>query len=190
MRVNEQEKMSPEAAMSQETFARANAETINPQFGTSNAEIPFDEAAGASADASHSEGAKSKWEADVVQTLELGKQFLQMGVGIIGLARAEASLSVRTIPKLLTVWLLMLPVIVLTWCAFSLLVSWIVTGASNEIGLGIFTFFLLQVLLLLVCYWLTVRYRSRIGFGYTRTQIKDFIRSTQHEIDRGNKTAQ
>lgn len=175
--------------MSQETFAQVNAENINPQFTNPDA-TSFGSGANPDAEAPNSESPKNKWETDVVQTLELGKQFLHVGAEIIGLARAEAQLSVRTFPKLLAVWLLMLPVIVLTWCSFSLLLSWVVAATSNEIGFGIFTFFLLQVLLLLMCYWLTVRYRSRIGFPYTRTQIKDFIRSTQHEVDRGDKTAE
>ena len=184
MKVNEQAKSSPEAALSQEAFVHANSEHPDASFSKADANTRFDDAI----NSNHDGEPKNKWQADAEQILELGKQFLDFGAGLMSLARAEALLSVRTFPKLLMLWLLMVPVILMTWCAFSVLLSWMVTAASNQIGLGIFTFFLLQLLLLLMCYWLIVRYRARIGFSYTRTQFMDFIRSIQYEINSRDKT--
>ncbi|HEX7764958.1 MAG TPA: hypothetical protein VF433_15290, partial [Cellvibrio sp.] len=108
--------------------------------------------------------------------------------GVVDLARVEALLTVRTLPKLMMLWLMMMPIILLTWCAFSALMAWSVVAASGQVGLGMLTFFLLQVLLLFVCRWLFVKYRTRMTFPYTRAQIDQFVRSTQNEFDRCSKT--
>lgn len=183
MKSHEQIQDSPEAILSREGFAQP---AVDPSLaGLETASITGD---GASASNQSDENPGSKWEADINQTLELGKQFLGFAIGVLDLARAEAALAVRTAPKLVTLWLLMVPIILLTWCAFSILLTWVVIAASNQIGLGIFTFFMLQVFLLLVCYWLTIRYRARMKFSHTRAQVSDFFRSIQYEVDHRNKT--
>lgn len=128
------------------------------------------------------------WEADVAQTLQLGEQLMGFFGGVVDLARVEAMLAVRTLPKLIMLWLLMMPVILLTWCAFSALMAWSVMAVSAQVGLGMLTFFLLQVLLLLVCRWLFGKYRARMTFPYTRAQVDNFVRSTQHEFNRRSET--
>lgn len=116
------------------------------------------------------------WLKELEQTFQLGDQFISVIIGILGLARAEAELAVRTIPKLILVWVLMVPAILLTWCSFSVLAAWAITAASDEVGMGILMFFMLQLLLLLICRWLVVRYRKRMGLPYTRVQIDQIMR--------------
>ncbi|WP_049629623.1 hypothetical protein [Cellvibrio sp. pealriver] len=130
----------------------------------------------------------SRLQSDIAQTIGLGEQFIGVIGGIFDLARTEALLAIRTLPKLIMLWLLMMPIILLTWCAFSALVAWTVVASSNQIGFGLFTFFLLQVLLLSGCRWLFVKYRERMAFPYTREQINDFVRSVHHEFNRRDKT--
>jgi hypothetical protein len=103
------------------------------------------------------------------------------------LARVEALLAVRTLPKLMMLWILIMPIILLTWCAFSALLAWSVFAASEEVGLGMLTFFLQQVVLLLACRWLYVKYRTRMILPYTRAQIDNFLRSTQDGFKGGNQ---
>lgn len=124
------------------------------------------------------------WAADVEKTLRLGEQLVSFTGGIIGLARVEALLAVRTLPKLVMLWLLIMPVMLLAWCAFSALIGWFVFTASGQVGLGMLTFFLQQVLLLLICRWLFVRYRTRMTLPYTRAQINDFVRGIENEFNR------
>ena len=81
-------------------------------------------------------------------------------------------------------WLLMMPVILLTWCSFSALTAWAVYEASEEIGLGIFMFFMQQLLLLLTCRWLFLKYRVRMTLPYTRAQLDTFMRSMNHGFGR------
>jgi len=130
----------------------------------------------------------ASWLTDIEQTLQLGEQFVGTFGGIVDLARAEALLAVRTLPKLLMLWLLIMPIILLTWCAFSALLAWFVFAASEEVGLGMLTFFLQQVVLLLICRWLYVKYRTRMTLPYTRAQIINFVRSTQDGFKGGNQT--
>lgn len=128
------------------------------------------------------------WNTDIEQTLQLGEQFIGVIGGIVDLARVEALLAVRTLPKIMMLWLLMMPIMLLTWCAFSALMAWSLFAATGELGLGMLTFFLQQVLLLLVCRWLFVKYRKRISMPYTRAQIDEFLRSTQHGFSRSSET--
>lgn len=128
------------------------------------------------------------WKMDVEQTIKLGEQFVGAMGGIMGLAHTEALLAVRTLPKLIMLWLLIMPVILLTWCAFSALVAWSVFAASGEPGLGMLTFFLQQVVLLLSCRWLYTKYRTRMTLPYTRAQIDNFIRSTKDGFNGKGKT--
>jgi uncharacterized membrane protein YqjE len=122
--------------------------------------------------------------ADIEQTLQLGEQFLSFFTGAVDLARVEMMLALRTVPKVLMLWLLMMPVILLTWCSFSALTAWAVYEASEEIGLGIFMFFMQQLLLLLTCRWLFLKYRVRMTLPYTRAQLDTFMRSMNHGFGR------
>ena len=122
----------------------------------------------------------TNWETDIAQTLQLGEKLLGFAGGVIDLARA--------LPKLMMLWLIMMPIILLTWCSFSALAAWAVVAASGQVGLGMLAFFLLQVFLLLVCRWLFKKYRARMKFPYTRAQIDYFMRSTQHEFERNSET--
>lgn len=135
-----------------------------------------------------SPNAATSWVTDIEQTLQLGEQIVGAMSGIVDLARAEALLAFRTLPKLMMLWLLIMPIILLTWCAFSALLAWSVYAASEEVGLGMLTFFLQQVVLLLICRWLYVKYRTRMTLPYTRAQIDNFVRSTQDGFKGGNQT--
>jgi hypothetical protein len=84
-------------------------------------------------------------------------------------------------------WLLMMPVMLLTWGAFSVLMAWAVFEASQQIGLGMLVFFLQQVLLLLVCRWLFIKYRTRMTLPCTRAHIDNFIRGMHHESNSRGK---
>lgn len=133
------------------------------------------------------DGAAAGWEADIAQTLKLGEQMMGFAGGVVDLARTEALLAVNTLPKLMMLWLLMMPIILLTWCAFSVLVAWSIVALSEQLGLGLLAFFLLQILLLFVCRWLFVKYRTRMTLPHTREQINNFMRSAKNEFERRSK---
>ena len=119
----------------------------------------------------------------VEQTLQLGEQLMGFAAGVVDLARTEISLAVRTLPNLLMIWVIMMPIMLLTWGAFTVLVAWIVYDASQHTGLGLLVFFLQQVLLLVACRWLYLRYSVRMTLPYTRAHIVDFVRGMQNGPD-------
>lgn len=122
-----------------------------------------------------------KWADDLEQTLILGKQFSKFAVDLMDLAGAEMLLAMKTFPKLMMLWLLMMPIILLSWCAFSGLVAWIVFALTEQAGLSILAIFLLQIVLLISSRWLFVQYRKRMTLPYTREQITSFMRSINNE---------
>lgn len=128
------------------------------------------------------------WTEDIEQTLNLGEQVVSFVGGIVDLARIEVLIAIRTLPKLVMLWLLIMPIMLLTWCAFSGLVAWSVFAASGQVGLGMLTFFLQQILVLLICRWLFIRYRTRMTLPYTRAQINNFVRSAQDGFNSRSKT--
>jgi uncharacterized membrane protein YqjE len=131
---------------------------------------------------SNPDNKKANWQQDIEQTIRLGQHFLGVLGGTIDLARVESELAIRTFPKVLMLWLLMMPIILLTWCSFSALIAWCVYAASEQLGAGILAFFILQVILLLACRWLYVKYRKYMTLPYTRAHIDSFIRRAQHEF--------
>lgn len=160
-------------------------EATKPRRRPPDGDLPNeDDVVAVDADSPH----RTSWVGDIEQTLQLGEQFVGVVGGIVDLARVEALLAVRTLPKILMLWLLMIPVLLLTWCAFSALMAWSVYAASEQVGLGMLTFFLQQVLLLLICRWLFVKYCTRMSMPYTRTQIDNLLRSTQHGFNHRDKT--
>lgn len=170
MNTHDQKENSPEATKSQENFYGDNLSGDGaPEHDVSSKK-------------------SASWTADVEQALQLGEQFIVVIGGIVDLARVEASIAIRTLPKLVMLWLLIMPVLLLTWCAFSALMAWSVFAASGQVGLGMLTFFLQQVLLLLICCWLFVKYRTRMTLPYTRAQIDNFVRSTQDGLNSRGQT--
>lgn len=121
------------------------------------------------------------WSANMQQTLRLGEQVVGFATGVVDLARVEVLLAMRTLPNLLMLWLLMMPIMLLTWIAFCALMAWAVYEASEELGLGMLIFFLQQVLLLLVCRWFYVKYRLRLTLPNTRSHIDNFIKGMKYE---------
>lgn len=118
---------------------------------------------------------------DLERTLLFGEQFLGFIRDITDLARMEALLAVKSFPKLMMLWLLMMPVILLTWCSFSVMIAWAVYSVFNSPGFGVVTFFVMQLLLLIVCRWRYVIYRERLKLPYTRRHLGKFIRGFSDE---------
>jgi uncharacterized membrane protein YqjE len=169
MNTHDQKESAPEAVKSQGRFYSDN--------------LSGEDVSGHDASSKNS----ASWTTDVEQTLQLGEQFAAFIGGVVDLARVEILLAIRTLPKLMMLWLLIMPIMLLTWCAFSALMAWSVFAASGQVGLGILVFFLQQVLLLLICRWLFVRYRTRMTLPYTRAQIDNFVRSTQDGFNSRSK---
>ncbi len=137
-----------------------------------------DETSGASAPQT------SRSSEDLMQTLALGEQLIASLASAFNLAGLEARLAMQTLPKLILIWLLMAPIILLVWCSFCGLVAWVVFALSGQLGLSFFAFFVLQVVLLLICRWLYGLYCNRMTLPHTRSHINDLISGVENEFSR------
>lgn len=117
---------------------------------------------------------------ELENSLQLGEHMLACLTGLIDLARTELQLAIQSIPKLMMMWLLMMPILLLTWCSFSILVAWLIYDMSGHVGFGLFIFFLLQLLLLLVCHLFYKKYCARMALPTTREHINTFMRTLNY----------
>ncbi|WP_039917775.1 hypothetical protein [Cellvibrio mixtus] len=113
---------------------------------------------------------------DLEKTLLLGEQILGLVNDVVDLARMEALLAIKSAPKVLMLWFLMMPIILLTWCSFSAWVAWMLYSINEQPGVGLFAFFLQQLLLLIVCRWFYAKNRLRMTLPYTRAHIDKFMK--------------
>lgn len=118
----------------------------------------------------------------------LGEQIVGLVNDLADLARMEVMLAIRSVPRLLMLWFLMMPIILLTWCSFSAWVGWMVYEATQQAGFGLFVFFLQQLLLLFVCRWFYTKYQLRMTLPYTRKHIDKFIRGFNHGYSGSGET--
>lgn len=122
------------------------------------------------------------------QTLALGDQALGYLTNLADLFRLEAMLALKSAPRAFIVWLLLMPAILLTWLAFSIMVSW---GVYEWLAIpitGFATFFLLNLILLVICKFSLQRYVHRMGFPETRAQIQAAMGGLQDEIDKARQS--
>lgn len=124
---------------------------------------------------------------ELENSLQLGEHMLACLTGLIDLARTELQLAIQSIPKLMMMWLLMMPILLLTWCSFSVLVAWIVYDMSDGLGFGLFVFFLLQLLLLLVCRLFYKKYCARMTLPITREHVNAFMRTLNYGSSNASK---
>ncbi len=118
----------------------------------------------------------SSLTSELENTLQLGAQLIHCAVGVADLAKAELQLAIHSLPRLLMLWLITMPILLITWCSFSVLIAWCVYELSNIGVLGFLVFFLMQLFLLLVCNSLYRKYRTRMMLPNTSAQIRDFIK--------------
>lgn len=120
-------------------------------------------------------------------TLQLGEQVVGFFTDMIELARMEAALAVRSFSRVLMLWFLMMPILLLTWCSFSGMMAWLAYSYTLHVGTGLFVFFFQQLLLLSICRWLYVRYRQRMTLPYTRAHINRFMRGFENGADSASR---
>jgi len=88
------------------------------------------------------------------------------------LAAAEMRLAASDLRRYFLLSLLMLPVMLLAWIGFSVLLAWLAYNFSTYPAAGFGTFFLLQLLVLFYMRKLLARYRSSLSLPVTRRQLK------------------
>jgi uncharacterized membrane protein YqjE len=122
-----------------------------------------------------SESATDKEKSDLSASIEWLRSLSTMAGAIIRLAIAEISLAKEDLGRLIISSLLMIPLAVLTWIAFTLLAAWQVYALSASVGLGLLTFAAIQLFAVLLLLNRIKVYRRSLTLPATRTQILSII---------------
>ena len=104
-----------------------------------------------------------------------GKGVNQYIIALADLAKAELVFALQTLPKLVMVSIIILPVAMLVWLTFSALIYWLVLSLTTSVTSGLVVLFLLQTIVLMGCLSLRRVYLNRLKFSNTREQIASFF---------------
>lgn len=116
------------------------------------------------------------------ETLALGQQGLAYLAQLGDLFRLEAMLAIQSLPKMVALWLMILPLTLITWVGFAVMASWSVYSWLQLPLAGFATFFVLNLLLLVFFHWGMSRYTRRMSFSETRSQIRSALGGISDEI--------
>lgn len=106
---------------------------------------------------------------------QLATQVSNWGGALFGLMRLELQLGLQSLPRMLALFLALLPLAGLTWISLSLLLAWFAYTASGVVAVGLAILFVLQLSLLLLCFWRLKRLRAKSTFPETRQQWHMFL---------------
>lgn len=109
---------------------------------------------------------------DLDATLTWLRDISELGAILSRLAIAEIGLAAGDMGRCVVLALLALPIMLLAWIGFCVLVSWYAYSLSGYPGAGFAAFFLLQVATLLMIKWLLSKYRRSFGLPETRKQLR------------------
>lgn len=138
-----------------------------------------EESLGASAP-SDSAGAGIKHEA--ARLMQVGGTSFGMVSDLGQLAAAEVFLTVKTLPKLAGLAILLLPIAFLTWVAFSALTAYFIKYLLESTLAGFVVFFLCQLFVLAACLMLMKGYSKQLGVPRTKAQAKAVFETLKNEF--------
>lgn len=104
---------------------------------------------------------------------------------LLQLVKAELRQWLTTLPELLLVDLYRLPLLLLTWISFGVLVACAVFAASGNLVFSVGSFFVLQLAFMLVLERYRRRLHSRMEFRETRKGLLALQTSLEERFGRG-----
>ncbi|WP_020208060.1 hypothetical protein [Gilvimarinus chinensis] len=126
---------------------------------------------------------------ELERILALGEQTMDVVKGSAELFKLEFTLAVRSIPKAIATWLLILPAALLVWLSFSALCAWAAFEWSGHALAGFFTLFLLQLISLGVLRWALKKYQRNMTFPYTTETLHNFRQELSNATAKEDSTA-
>jgi uncharacterized membrane protein YqjE len=124
-------------------------------------------------------------ESEFHRLTAIGRQLAGAAGDLLGLARVEAALALRALPKLGAIALLAIPISLLSWISFSVLVAWGAFQFTSNYGIAILAFFLVQVVTLVAFVSLVKKWIQDMKFTYTKNNIAKFAK----EFSRGSQSS-
>lgn len=107
------------------------------------------------------------------------QQGAEAGGTLSRLAWLELRLAIADSKRLLLVGLAMVPVIVLAWLGFSVLLAWLAYQQSLSVTLGLGAFLALQLVALMIMFRACKVYSRSLSLPATRSHIQAFVEGTQ-----------
>lgn len=119
---------------------------------------------------------------EAMRLLQVGSTSLGLVSALGQMAGSELLLTLKTLPKLAGLALLLLPIALLTWIGLSGLIALALGQAFGSSLAGAAVFFLCQLALLLGCLALMRRYQRMLGIPHTRAQARAVFESMKNEV--------
>ncbi len=115
---------------------------------------------------------------EIDSVLALLKQAQAIGSGLGQLLARELQLALGDMRRLCGLFLLALPLVMLAWLGFAVLIAWVVGDYSQSVPIGLFTFVLLQLAGLLCIQQLWRRYVRSLTLPLTRQHLQSLLAVT------------
>ncbi|MDO8909238.1 MAG: hypothetical protein Q7W55_12165 [Pseudohongiella sp.] len=120
-------------------------------------------------------------KSDIGASIDWLRSLVTLSTAVFRLGIAEASLAREDLGRLILVYLLIVPVFLLTWIALGVLAAWIVFELSSSATLGIASFAAIQVGTCLLLVNRIKTYRHSFTLPETRAQIMAIIEEVRDE---------
>jgi len=112
------------------------------------------------------------------------RQTLVAGTELANLFRLELQLTLGDARRLVLVCLAIVPMLLLSWISLGVLASWLIYDYSGSVALGLGTFTLLQLLVLVYFISQALRFKRQLGFRRTKAHAKRIVQGVKGETPR------
>jgi len=102
------------------------------------------------------------------------------GGAVLKLALLELRLALGDGRRLVLLGLLMLPVVMLAWFSFSVLLAWLAYQYGQSVTFGLCAFLAAQLVALGAMWQLRLKYRKSLSLPATRRHLNAFVEGARH----------
>jgi len=136
----------------------------------------------------HSESASAGDNAEKSEPLEdlqLWASWLQqagtISTDIFQLVQLELRLAISDSKRLLVLALLFVPILILSWISFTVLLAWLVYQVNSSATYGFLTFFICQISALIGIFWGWSHYKKSLSLPLTRKHLQRLTSGQSHD---------
>ncbi|MFT6927977.1 MAG: putative membrane protein YqjE [Psychromonas sp.] len=124
-------------------------------------------------------------KSEQLEDLQLWASWLQqaatISTDIFQLVQLELRLAISDSKRLLVLALLFVPILILSWISFTVLLAWLVYQINSSTTCGLLAFFVCQILALLAIFWGWGHYKKSLSLPLTREHIQQFTAGKNHD---------
>lgn len=103
------------------------------------------------------------------------QQSATVGADIVHLLQLELQLAIKDSKRLLLLALIFIPVLILTWIGFTLLLAWLVYLLDTSVTQGLLAFFIVQLGALSIILMSWKHYKKSLSLPLTTAQISKLV---------------